>query len=137
MRVALSAFAANPVEDLLSKLTTKIATWAGDSIDAITVESALTPPFTMVKPLAGAGAAAPATPGVPGPSGAPPPTSPSFAQILKPKLTIYNTVGDPIVLAPYGDPGPWRLPSMIFTAALVFGGTFALGYFAGKRRRGR
>lgn len=134
----LASYEASPLDTLLQKVTGTLVTWAGESIDAVTFESTLTPPFTMVKPLAGAAAAEGGAPAAAGPAGAPAPTSPSFAQVLKPKLTVYMAAGgEPIVLAPYGDPGPYRLPSIVFTAALVFGGTFALGYFAGKRRRGR
>lgn len=51
--------------------------------------------------------------------------------ILRPKLTVQLAAGDPIVYAPYGDPGEGSWLPLFLSLGVIFG----LGYYAGKRRR--
>jgi hypothetical protein len=55
----------------------------------------------------------------------------NIGRFLKPKLTIQLGVGNPIVYAPYGDPGEgtW-LPLIAFAGAAL-----ALAYYAGKKSK--
>lgn len=47
------------------------------------------------------------------------PNGPSswIAQVLKPKITAQTAVG-PVILAPYGDPGPTKFPGLLAGAVI-------------------
>lgn len=104
-----------------SAATDALAPLLGQAVQSIRLETAYFPPVDIVgadlTSLIGSGPSGEATI--------------NAGAILKPKLTIQLAVGNPIVIAPYGDPGEgsW-LP--LFA---VLGAIFGIGYYAGKRAR--
>lgn len=98
---------------------------AGDILSLVTkatIESAYLPPIVIDKPFA--------------PGGEPNP----LLKALRPRITVELASGSiaPVVIAPYGDPGPSKWP-MVRTGLLI-GGAITLGLILrhlARRRRAR
>lgn len=95
---------------LLDQITAPVASSVLQSIKKVTVETAYLPRIELNDPFA---------PGPPSP----------LMQALKPKITIETTGFSPMVMAPYGEPGPskWPLVSVIGLAGFA-----ALGFLVWK-----
>lgn len=82
----------------------------GGAVESITVETAYLPPIVISSPFAA---------GPPNPA----------AQFLRPKLSVQLAGQDqPLVIAPYGDPGPSAWPAVKFWGVAAAVGV--LGYTA-------
>lgn len=83
-----------------SALTDQLQAW----ITGLTVETAWTPPVVIRDPF---------KPGAPSP----------LMKLLRPRVTFELAGGKvkPLVIAPYGDPGPTRWPLVLAGGALVLG----------------
>ncbi len=74
-------------------------------IKRVTVETAYGPSFDFEDPFA---------PGPPNP----------YLEKLKPKITLFTPAGQPVVIAPYGNPPPTKWPML--RDALVVGGVLGV-----------
>lgn len=84
-------------------------------VTGLTIETAWTPPLSIADPL---------KPGPPSP----------IMRALKPKVTVtLQGASQPMVFAPYGDPGPSRWP--LIKVALIVLGAAGVGYLVSRRRR--
>lgn len=73
-------------------------------VTGVTIETAWTPPIVIRDPF---------QPGAPSP----------ILQALRPRVTveIRGGAGKPLVMAPYGDPGPSRWPLVVGAGAVLLG----------------
>jgi hypothetical protein len=102
--------------------TDALSSALGQVVQSVRIDTRYLPPMNLV----GGGDG-----GFVGEGGAGEPTF-DLGAILKPKLTIQLSAGNPIVYAPYGDPGEGSWLPVIAGAGLFFYIAYALG-----RRRGR
>lgn len=119
--MAFYADAASDVSQALNIATDTLSAGLGGIVRSVRLDTAYLPPMDLVGGSGGIGT---------GPSGEP---TFDLGSILKPKLTIQLAAGNPIVYAPYGDPGEgsW-LPLIAIGGAFVY-----LIHRAGKRSASR
>lgn len=91
-------------------------------LNRVVIETEWLPPIELAQPLStGGGAATPSTPGT-GATGTV--KIPPLTRILKPRVSIYTAAGgDPIVIAPYGQPANnWPFLRLILVLGAAIGG---------------
>lgn len=93
----------------------------GSAVQSVKVETAYLPPLNIV----GGDVAQAISSSGGGAEGI------NLGAILKPKITVQLAAGNPIVYAPYGDPGPSSWLPLI----AVCGGALAIAFYAGRRSR--